>query len=41
MKSMTQKDFDKLDFPSRLTGMIMERLNINNQKSNTSYNQRP
>ena len=31
MKSMTAKDFDRLDFPSRLSGMIMEKLGTYNQ----------
>lgn len=31
MKSMTIKDYDRLDFPSRLSGMIMEKLGTNNQ----------
>jgi hypothetical protein len=32
MRSMTQKDFDRLDFPSRLSGMIMEKLGSNNNQ---------
>lgn len=40
MRSMTPKDFDKLDFPSRLSGLIMQKLgssgnqNRNNVQSN-------
>jgi hypothetical protein len=31
MREMKQKDFDKLDFPSRLSGMVMEKLGTNNK----------
>lgn len=37
MRSMSSNDFDKLDFPSRLSGMIMERLGSVKQVQTNQY----
>ncbi len=37
MRSMSSNDFEKLDFPSRLSGMIMERLGSVKQVQPNQY----